>query len=119
MQSSPQEHEKEIEFCQFMEYIFSEEPCHIEYKFDSATISFFIYHNEQSPDVFDMLSEFDHNWDCYELKDYGWRDSSVRLARPTGAIAQHYGFGLLFESVNQNCIDLFVNCDNMATYLHV
>ena len=91
----------------------------MEYKIDSSVISFYIYHNEHSPDILDMLSEFDYNSICYELKEAGWRDFSVRDDKPTGTIAEQYGFGLLFESVNQNCIDLFNNCDIMETYLHV
>ena len=115
-----EQNDKEVEFCHFMEYIFSEEPYHTEFKVTSAATSFFIYHNEQSCNVFDdMLIEFDHKLDLHGLVDRGWREFSARRVSPSGAIAQSYGFGLLFEFIKQNWIDLFVSCDNLETYLHV
>ena len=116
--STSVEHEKEIEFCSFMQYIFSEEPFHTEFKINSAIISFYIYHNDESLNVLDeILIKFDIY--MYGLSDNGWRDFTVRPVSASGALAQTYGYGLLFESINQNCIDLFVNCDNMENYLHV
>ena len=115
--STSVEHKKEIEYCSFTQHVFSEEPYHTEFKITSAVISFYIYHNEESPNVLDMLWEFDI--DMHALSDNGWRDFTVRSVSPSGTLAQTYGFGLLFESINQNCIDLFVNCDNIDTYMHI
>ena len=64
--------EDEIEYYEFMQYIFSEEPYHTDFKVNSALISFFIYHNESSCNVSDeMLNEFDENLDCHGLIDRG------------------------------------------------
>ena len=64
-----------------------------------------------------MLWEFEI--DIHALSDNSWRDFTVRSVSPSGALAQTYGFGLLFESIDQNCIDLFVNYDNIETYMHI
>ena len=101
-----------------MQYVFSEEPFHTEFKINSAVISFCIYHSDESLNVLDeILIEFDI--DMHGLSDNAWRDFTVRPLSPSGVLAQTYGYGLLFESINQNCIDLFVNCDSMENYLHV
>ena len=91
------------------------EPYETHLKVESSIISFFLYYND-ALDVFEELNEFD--LDLFGLKERGWREFSVRPVSPTGVIAQNYGFGLLFESINQNCIDLFNNCDNLENLMH-
>ena len=78
MTPSP-EVKKEVEYCQFMQYIFSEEPYYTDYKLNSAIISFFIYHNDPACNVFDeILSEFHDPLDKHGLVDRGWRKFTVR-----------------------------------------
>ena len=113
----PPEVEKEVEYCQFMQYIFSEEPYYTDYKLNSAVISFFMYHNDPPCNVFDeTLSGFHDPLDMHGLVDRDWRKFTVR---PFDSGIEGYAFGLAFESVNNNCIDLYLNCDSIENYSHI
>ena len=115
--TSSEKFKSEIDFCQYFENVYSDEPCFIKFEVNTALISIYVYHSLQVPDLLDFLKEIVHMYKLYTLEKLGWRRFGVRLHDPTDQIAEKYGFGLCFESVNQNCIDLEQSCNDFSTYL--
>ena len=115
--TSSDKFKSEIDFCQYFEYIYSEEPYFLKFEVNTALISIYIYHNLQVPDLLDFLKEIEDMYKLYALEELGWRRFGVRLHDPTDQIAKKYSFGLCFESVNQNYVDLEQSCNDFSTYL--
>ena len=90
-----------------MQYIFDEEPYVTDFEISPGLIQFYIKHNEDVTDVFDeMLIEFNEGLEFSSLKSKNWR---LFACRPINLQVGEYKYCVLFESINQDCIDLLKN----------
>ena len=71
--------DKEVQFCQFVQYLYEEEPCRFQFKITSATMKLFVYYNNRTFDVFDdLLAEMDANMEDFDLPNRGLGGFFVR-----------------------------------------
>ena len=101
--------DREIQFCQCIQYLFSEEPYHFQFYITSSSIKFFVYYNNQTCDVFDdLLYEMNLNMEDFDLINRGWGEFYVRKVSPP-SFTQEYSNCRECISINQNLIDLVNN----------
>ena len=48
--------DNEIEFCQFVQFLYVDEPIWIKFEINHAYIAFFVYYNDETYDVFEDFS---------------------------------------------------------------
>ena len=71
--------DKEIQFCQFMQELFEDEPIYIKFIINKLTIKFFIYYSNETCDVFeDFLREMNINLEDFDLTNKQWDYFYVR-----------------------------------------
>ena len=100
--------DKEIQFCQFMQFLFDEEPYHFQFKITFSAIKFFVYYNHQTRDVFDdLLREMNLNMEDFDLLNRGWGEFYVRETSSPD-LRDEYSRCWECISINQN-IDLANN----------
>ena len=97
-------YEDEKSYCEYMKYIFEKEPYETDFEISAGLTQFFIKHNDDKIDVFEeMLSEFNECLDIRGLTVKKWRPFTCR---PLELFFSDYKYCVLFESINQDCIDL-------------
>ena len=75
--------DRKIQFCQFIQYLFSEEPYHFQFNITFSSIKFFVYYNNQTCDVFDdLLYEMNLNIEDFDLNNRGWDEFYARKVSP-------------------------------------
>ena len=74
----------------------------------SAFLQIFVYYNNQTFDVKDLLVELNNNIDDFHLLEKGYQDFYVREASPLH-YADQYNKRWEFISLNHNIIDLANN----------
>ena len=100
-------YEEEKNFGSHMQYIFDEEPYVTDFEISPGLIQFSIKHNEDVIDVFDgMLIEFNKGLEFSSLKSKNWCPFTCR---PIILQVGECKYCVLFESINQDCIDLLKN----------
>ena len=101
--------DKEIQFCQFVRYLYDEEPIYIQFKINNVYIKFFVYYNEQTCDVFeDFLLEMNSNLEDFASINKGWGKFYVRAITPPDFV-EEYNKCWEFVSMNENVTDLANN----------
>ena len=99
----------EIEFCQFIQFLYIDEPVWIQFKINHAYITFFVYCNDETFAVFEDFSlEMNSNLEDYGLIDNGWEKFYVREVSVPEDINE-YNKRWEFVSMNANVVDLEKN----------
>ena len=100
--------DKAIEFCQYIQFLYNDEPTLIQFEITMAFIKFWVYYNTETFDVFDeFIEEMDAGLNSYDLTDEGMGKIYARLSTVSENI--NYEFCWEFISINFNISDFAKN----------
>ena len=100
--------DKAIDFCQYIQFLYSDEPIWIKFEICPAFINFFVYCNTETFDVFDeFIEEMDAGLNSFDLLEEGMGKFYARLS--TVPENTDYEFCWEFISINFSILDLAKN----------
>ena len=100
--------DKAIEFCQYMQFLYNDEPIWIQFEITTVFIKFWVYCNTETFDVFDeFIEEMDAGLNSYALIEEGMGKFYARLSTVHENI--DYEFCWEFISININILDFAKN----------